>query len=236
MIKVKNVNKIYKNGQQALKNVSFEIKQGEFVYCVGPSGSGKSTLFKMISKEIEVTTGSIQLNQYRVDRLPNRHLYLLRRQVGIVSQEDLLLPGVSCFENIAFSLKTLGMGKIEIREKTQEVLELVEMQAYQKRLPNELSVGQRKKIAIARALVTNPSILLADEPTANLDVKSAVELMKLFLKIHQRGTTILLATHDSTMVNSIRQRVIELKQGDLIRDDNQGGYSLFSDPKDVYVW
>lgn len=236
MIKIKNVNKIYKNGQQALKNISFEIEQGEFVYCVGPSGSGKSTLFKMISKEIEVTTGSIQLNQYRVDRLPNRNLYMLRRQVGIVSQEDLLLPGISCFDNIAFSLKTLGMRKKDIYEKTQEVLALVDMQSYQKRLPNELSVGQRKKIAIARALVTEPSILLADEPTANLDVKSAVELMKLFLKIHQKGTTILLATHDSTMVNSIRQRVIELKKGDLIRDDIQGGYSLFSDPKDVYVW
>lgn len=236
MIKVKNLTKTYRNGQEALKNISFEIEQGEFVYCVGPSGSGKSTLFKMIAKETEITDGSIQLNQYRVDRLPNRHLFMLRRQVGIMAQEDLLLPHVSCFQNIAFSLKVLGLGPKEIREKTQEVLELVDMQAYQQRLPEELSIGQRKKIVIARALVTNPSIILADEPTANLDIKSAVELMKLFLKIHQKGTTILLATHDSTMVNSIRQRVLELKHGHLIRDDVKGGYSLFSDPKDVYVW
>ncbi|MCC9272855.1 MAG: ATP-binding cassette domain-containing protein [Enterococcus aquimarinus] len=236
MIKVKNVTKTYKNGQEALKNISFEIEQGEFVYCVGPSGSGKSTLFKMMAKEIEITDGSIQLNQYRVERLPSRQLFQLRRQVGIVAQEDLLLPNVSCFQNIAFSLKVLEKGTKEIREKTRQVLELVDMQDYQHRMPEELSVGQRKKIAIARALVTDPSVLLADEPTANLDIKSAVEVMKLFLKIHQKGTTVLLATHDSTMVNSVRQRVLELKHGHLIRDDIKGGYSLFSDPKDVYVW
>lgn len=236
MIKVKKLNKVYQNGQPALKDVSFEIAQGEFVYCVGPSGSGKSTLFKSLSKEIHVTSGAIQLNQYRVDRIPARDLYLLRREVGIVSQEDLLLTGISCFNNIAFTLKVLGMGRKEIREKTQEALELVGMSEYQKALPEELSIGQRKKIAIARALVNQPSILLADEPTANLDVNSAVELMKLFLKINQRGTTILLATHDSTMVNSIRQRVLELKAGNLVRDDYQGGYSVFADPKDVYVW
>lgn len=130
MIKVKNLTKTYRNGQEALKNISFEIEQGEFVYCVGPSGSGKSTLFKMIAKETEITDGSIQLNQYRVDRLPNRHLFMLRRQVGIVAQEDLLLPHVSCFQNIAFSLKVLGLGPKEIREKTQEVLEMVDMQAF----------------------------------------------------------------------------------------------------------
>lgn len=236
MIKVKNLNKIYPNGQQALKDLSFEIAQGEFVYCVGPSGSGKSTLFKSLSKEIQTTSGSIQVNQYRVDRIPTRSLYLLRREVGIVSQEDLLLSGVSSYDNIAFTLKVLGMSKKEIREKTEEVLKLVDMFDYRQMTPEELSIGQKKKIAIARALVNQPSILLADEPTANLDVNSAVELMKLFLKINQRGTTILLATHDSTMVNSIRHRVLELKEGHLIRDDAQGGYSVFSDPKDVYVW
>ncbi|MHC5269560.1 cell division ATP-binding protein FtsE [Enterococcus sp. LJL98] len=236
MIKVKKLNKIYKNGQQALKNISFEITQGEFVYCVGPSGSGKSTLFKSLSKEIQVTSGAIQLSQYRVDRIPARDLYLLRREVGIVSQEDLLLAGISCYENIAFSLRVLGLSKKEIQEKTLAALALVDMTAYQKYLPEELSIGQKKKIAIARALVNQPPLLLADEPTANLDVHSAVDLMKLFLKINQRGTTILLATHDSTMVNSIRHRVLELNAGALIRDDRKGGYTRFSDPKDVYVW
>ncbi|MBM7708075.1 cell division ATP-binding protein FtsE [Enterococcus lemanii] len=236
MIKVKNLSKTYQNGYQALTNVSFEIQPGEFVYCVGPSGSGKSTLFKALSREIEFSFGSVELNQFRVEKIPARKLYQLRREIGIVGQDDLLLEQTTCFENVAFSLRALGINQKEIKERARAALEQVGMLAYQKHYPAELSIGQRKKITIARALVNQPSIILADEPTANLDNKSSVDIMKLFLKIHQKGTTILLATHDSTMVNSIRKRVIELKEGNLIRDDHLGGYSSFFDPKDVYVW
>lgn len=236
MIKVQNLHKKYGNGRQALKDVSFEIKQGEFVYCVGPSGSGKSTLFKALSKEIQTTSGLIQMNQYRVDLIPSRHLYLLRRQIGIVSQEDLLIPQVNVYQNISIALKAIGTPKNEIRDKIERVLSLVQMSSFEKSLPEELSIGQRKKISIARSLVNQPSILLADEPTANLDGNASVDMMKLFLKIHQTGTTILLATHDSTMVNSIRYRVLELNDGQLIRDDAKGGYSRYTDPKDIYIW
>ncbi|MEG0293551.1 cell division ATP-binding protein FtsE [Enterococcus sp.] len=236
MIKVEQLNKKYRNGREALRNVSFEIKQGEFVYCVGPSGSGKSTLFKALSKEIQTTSGLIQLNQYRVDLIPSRHLYLLRRELGIVSQDDFLIPQISVYQNIALALKAVETPDKEIRTKIAGVLALVQMSGFEKSLPSELSIGQRKKIAIARSLVNQPSILLADEPTANLDGNASVDMMKLFLRIHQSGTTILLATHDSTMVNSIRYRVLELKDGQLIRDDANGGYSRYADPKDVYVW
>ncbi|HIZ52991.1 MAG TPA: ATP-binding cassette domain-containing protein [Candidatus Enterococcus avicola] len=236
MIKVQNLHKKYGNGRQALKDVSFEIKQGEFVYCVGPSGSGKSTLLKALSKEIQTTSGLIQMNQYRVDLIPSRHLYLLRRQIGIVSQEDLLIPQVNVYQNISIALKAIGTPKKEIRDKIERVLSLVQMGSFEKSLPEELSIGQRKKISIARSLVNQPSILLVDEPTANLDGNASVDMMKLFLKIHQTGTTILLATHDSTMVNSIRYRVLELNDGQLIRDDAKGGYSRYTDPKDIYIW
>lgn len=236
MIKVKNLTKNYPNNHKGLDNVSFEIKQGEFVYCVGPSGSGKSTLFKCLSKELESTSGTIQMNKYRVDRIPNRHLYLLRREIGIVSQEDSLIPHVNVYQNIAVALQVVGTKEKEMRTKIQEVLALVQMTEFEKSLPEELSIGQQKKVMIARSLVNQPSILLADEPTANLDGNASVDMMKLFLKIHQGGTTVLLATHDSTMVNSIRYRVLELSKGRLVRDDANGGYSRYNDPKDIYVW
>ncbi|GAB7305755.1 cell division ATP-binding protein FtsE [Enterococcus gallinarum] len=203
MIRLTKVSKQFQNGTLALANITAEISQGEFIYVVGPSGSGKSTLFKLLLKEEELSAGSIQIGNVLLEGLKDRHLYMIRRQVGIIQQEDLLLA---------------------------------HMTAYQSCYPHELSVGQCKKIAIARAIVTEPAVLIADEPTANLDIKSAVEIMKLFIKINQLGATVLLATHDSTMVNTVRNRVFELKEGRLIRDDRNGGYTRYADPKDTYVW
>ncbi len=239
MIKVKNASKRYGNGTHwALKNVSFHMNAGEFVYLVGPSGSGKSTLLKLLSRQEKVTTGSIQIDNILVDKISDPKLYLLRRKMGIVTQEDIFLPQHSAYQNVAFAIEVVEKNpQTEIvTQRALAALEQVGMLAYKDTLITDLSIGQRKRIAIARALVNNPLVLLADEPTANLDVKSAVEMMKIFLRIHDAGTSVIIATHDSTMVNSIRKRVLELSDGNLIRDEKFGGYTRVFDPKDVYVW
>lgn len=239
MIKVKNASKRYGNGTHwALKNVSFYMNAGEFVYLVGPSGSGKSTLLKLLSRQEKVTAGSIQIDNILVDKISDPKLYLLRRKMGIVTQEDIFLPQHSAYQNVAFAIEVVEKNpQTEIvTQRALAALEQVGMLAYKDTLITDLSIGQRKRIAIARALVNNPLVLLADEPTANLDVKSAVEMMKIFLRIHDAGTSVIIATHDSTMVNSIRKRVLELSNGNLIRDEKFGGYTRVFDPKDVYVW
>lgn len=239
MIKVKNASKRYGNGTHwALKNVSFYMNAGEFVYLVGPSGSGKSTLLKLLSRQEKVTAGSIQIDNILVDKISDPKLYLLRRKMGIVTQEDIFLPQHSAYQNVAFAIEVVEKNpQTEIvTKRALAALEQVGMLAYKDTLITDLSIGQRKRIAIARALVNNPLVLLADEPTANLDVKSAVEMMKIFLRIHDAGTSVIIATHDSTMVNSIRKRVLELSDGNLIRDEKFGGYTRVFDPKDVYVW
>lgn len=239
MIKVKNASKRYGNGTHwALKNVSFYMNAGEFVYLVGPSGSGKSTLLKLLSRQEKVTAGSIQIDNILVDKISDPKLYLLRRKMGIVTQEDIFLPQHSAYQNVAFAIEVVKKNpQTEIvTQRALAALEQVGMLAYKDTLITDLSIGQRKRIAIARALVNNPLVLLADEPTANLDVKSAVEMMKIFLRIHDAGTSVIIATHDSTMVNSIRKRVLELSNGNLIRDEKFGGYTRVFDPKDVYVW
>ncbi|WP_291291738.1 ATP-binding cassette domain-containing protein [Enterococcus sp.] len=236
MIRLTKVSKQFPNGTLALANVTAEISQGEFIYIVGPSGSGKSTLFKLLLKEENLSAGSIQIGNVLLEKLSDRHLYMIRRQVGIVQQEDLLLPHMTAYKNVEYALRVLGVPRKVRKEKTSKALQMVGMTAYQSCYPQELSVGQCKKIAIARAIVTDPPVLIADEPTANLDIKSALEIMKLFLKFNQLGATVLLATHDSTMVNTVRNRVFELKEGRLVRDDREGGYTRFADPKDTYVW
>ncbi len=239
MIKVKNASKNYKNGADwALKKISFQMQDGEFIYLVGPSGSGKSTLLKLLARQEKLTSGSIQVNNILVDKISDSKLYLLRRKLGIVTQEDLFLPQHTAFQNIAFAIEVVEKNPQPemVYQRTTTVLEQVGMLDCQDKLITELSIGQRKRIAIARALVNNPLVLLADEPTANLDIKSSVEMMKIFLRIHDAGTSVIIATHDSTMVNSIRKRVLELDNGQLVRDEKFGGYTRISDPKDVYVW
>lgn len=236
MIRLTKVSKKFSNGTLALADISVAIPQGEFIYVVGPSGAGKSTLFKLLLKEEELSAGSIQVGNVLLEQLKDRHLYMVRRQVGIVGQEDLLLPYLTVAKNVDYALQVLGTPRKLRQEKTAKALQLVGMFPQKDHYPEELSVGQRKKVAIARAIVTEPAVLIADEPTANLDAKSAVEVMKLLLRINQVGATILLATHDSTMVNTVRNRVVELQNGRLVRDEYQGGYTRFADPKDTYVW
>ncbi len=209
MIRLTKVSKKFSNGTLALADISVAIPQGEFIYVVGPSGAGKSTLFKLLLKEEELSAGSIQVGNVLLEQLKDRHLYMVRRQVGIVGQEDLLLPYLTVAKNVDYALQVLGTPRKLRQEKTAKALQLVGMFPQKDHYPEELSVGQRKKVAIARAIVTEPAVLIADEPTANLDAKSAVEVMKLLLRINQVGATILLATHDSTMVNTVRNRVVD---------------------------
>lgn len=235
MIELKNVTKKYGN-VWANKNISCVIEQGEFVYVVGPSGAGKTTLLEILSAQRSIDSGIARIGNIEIEYLKNEQIYKLRRQLGIVSQKDLFLPRLTIKENMETCMSALEIPAKKWEERMAEVLTSVEMMPFIERLPQELSVGQQKKIAIARALLNDPPVIIADESTANLDVKSAKEIMQIFFRLNQMGTTIILATHDSTMVNSLRHRTLELKNGELIRDDPDGGYSRFSDPKDVYVW
>lgn len=236
MITFTNVTKIATQGHRILERVSFSIAEGEFVYLVGPSGAGKTSLFKLMTREWEPTKGTIVIGNYPIEKMRLNQVYLLRRKIGMITQEDLFLPNRTVYQNLSYVLSVLEFPKKEWPSMIQTVLTQVGMLAQQHCYPEELSVGQSKRIAIARALITNPSIIIADEPTANLDTKAAVAIMKLFYRFHQRGTTILVATHDSTMVNTFRNRVLELDQGQLVRDEEHGGYTRFADPKDVYVF
>lgn len=236
MIQFQKVTKSFDKDNTPLQNISFSIKQGEFVYLVGPSGAGKTSLFKLLTREWEPTAGVIRVDNYRLERMQSNQLYLLRRKIGMVNQSDLFLPNRTIYENLAYCLAVLEVPSVEIAERIEAALESVGMQDYQKAYPHEVSVGQSKKVAIARAMIGQPPIIIADEPTANLDTKSAVEMMRLFYRINQQGTTVIVSMHDSTMVNTVRNRVLELKAGRLIRDERGGGYTEFDDPKDVYVW
>lgn len=236
MIEFHKVTKTFSQANTPLKDLSFSIKQGEFVYLVGPSGSGKTSLFKLLTREWIATSGTIRVGNYCLERMQSNQLYLLRRKIGIINQSDIFLPNRTIYENLAYCLSVIEVPRSDQEYRINEVLVDVGMKDYQKYYPHEISVGQRKKIAIARSLITKPKIIIADEPTANLDNKSAVEMMRLFYRINQRDTTMIVSMHDSTMVNTVRNRVIELKDGKIIRDAQEGGYSEFSDPKDVYVW
>lgn len=202
---------------------------------VGPSGAGKSTLFKLLLKEEELSAGSIQVGNVLLEQLKDRHLYMIRRQVGIVGQEDLLLPYLTVAKNVDYALQVLGTPRKLRQEKPPKRCNWLACFLKRIIIPKSFQ-WDSAKVAIARAIVTDPAVLIADEPTANLDAKSAVEVMKLLLRINQVGATILLATHDSTMVNTVRNRVVELQNGRLVRDEYQGGYTRFADPKDTYVW
>ncbi|MFT9288324.1 cell division ATP-binding protein FtsE, partial [Liquorilactobacillus nagelii] len=193
MIKFEHVSKLYDGKIQALEDISLQINQGEFVYIVGPSGAGKTTLLKLMDKQENLTSGSLQMGSMLVERIRPSQTYILRRQIGIVLQQDLFIPYLNVDENIIYSLAASGVSDLQQqREKMQAVLTTVGMSAYQNRRPAELSVGQRKKVAIARALINQPSVVLADEPTANLDARSAIEIMKLFFKFNLNGTTVII--------------------------------------------
>jgi len=225
VIRFENVTKVYpKTDRPALDNVSIDIEKGEFVFLVGLSGSGKSTFLRLVLREEKPTSGKIHVAGKDLGTLSNWKVPELRRQVGTVFQDFRLLPNKTVAENVAFTLHVLGFSKKEIAREVPEVLELVGLEDKADRKPGELSGGEQQRVAIARAYVSNPAILIADEPTGNLDPATSVGIMKLLDRINREGTTVVMATHDAGIVDQMRKRVIELDKGKVIRDQARGVY------------
>jgi len=225
VIKFESVTKVYsKSDRPALDNVSLDVEKGEFVFLVGLSGSGKSTFLRLVLREEKPTSGKIHVAGKDLTSLSNWKVPELRRQVGTVFQDFRLLPNKTVSENVAFTLHVLGFSRKEIEREVPEVLELVGLEDKGDRKPGELSGGEQQRVAIARAYVSNPAILIADEPTGNLDPATSVGIMKLLDRINREGTTVVMATHDSGIVDQMRKRVIELEAGHVIRDQARGVY------------
>ena len=218
MIKMTNVYKEYPNGMKAIAGLTVNIKQGEFVYVVGPSGAGKSTFIKMMYREEKPSTGSINVNGLTIESLAERDVPYFRRQLGVIFQDFKLLPKLTVYENVAFALEVIEEEPDAIRERVTEVLGRADA------LPSELSGGEQQRVAIARAIVNRPKVVIADEPTGNLDIETALDIMKIFTRINERGTTIVMATHNADIVNTIRHRVIAIEGGKIVRDEMEGGY------------
>ncbi len=225
MILFDHVTKVYPTQTRpALEDISLEIVKGEFVFLVGSSGSGKSTFLRLILKEERPTAGKVWVAGKDLNRLSSWKVPKLRRQIGTVFQDFRLLPNKSVFTNVAFALEVIGRPASQIRRIVPDVLELVGLEGKEDRLPDELSGGEQQRVAIARAFVNKPAILIADEPTGNLDPTTSVGIMKLLDRINRTGTTVVMATHDAAIVDQMRRRVIELERGHLVRDQSRGVY------------
>ena len=224
MITLENVSKSYAKGQPALNDVSLHIDKGEFVFIVGNSGSGKSTLIKLLLKELEPTSGTIIVNDQDLGKMKRRKVPKYRRGVGVVFQDFRLLKDRNVYENVAFAQRVIERPNRVIKKRVPEILTLVGLAEKYKSFPRELSGGEQQRVALARALVNRPNILLADEPTGNLDPKNSLEIMKLLEEINERGTTVLVVTHNREIVNSFRKRVITMRKGVIVCDEEEGGY------------
>ncbi|CAH2462586.1 cell division ATP-binding protein FtsE [Bacillus cereus VD118] len=209
---------------KAIAGLTVNIKQGEFVYVVGPSGAGKSTFIKMMYREEKPSTGSINVNGLVIETLAERDVPYFRRQLGVIFQDFKLLPKLTVYENVAFALEVIEEERDAIRERVTEVLGLVGLDDRADALPGELSGGEQQRVAIARAIVNRPKVVIADEPTGNLDIETALDIMSIFKRINERGTTIVMATHNADIVNTIRHRVIAIEGGKIVRDEIEGGY------------
>jgi cell division transport system ATP-binding protein len=227
MITLDYVSKQYKSSARpALDNVSVKIDKGEFVFLIGPSGSGKSTFMRLLLAEESPTHGDIRVSKFHVNKLAGRHVPSLRQVMGCVFQDFRLLQQKTVFENVAFALEVIGKRAEVINRVVPDVLEMVGLSGKANRLPAELSGGEQQRVAIARAFVNRPLVLLADEPTGNLDPETSKDIMDLLERINRTGTTVLMATHDHHIVDSMRQRVVELELGRLIRDEQRGVYGM----------
>lgn len=223
MIRLKDVEMEYPNGTRAIRGISAAIEDGEFVFLVGPSGSGKSTIIKMLTGEEVPTAGRIMINGFSVSNIAERQVPMMRRTLGVIFQDFRLIEDKSVYENVAFAMHVVGAGRREIRERVPYVLKLVGLEGREKRLPQELSGGEQQRVAVARALVNSPRLIIADEPTGNLDPARSLELMLLLQKINELGTTVLVVTHEKELVNAFSKRVITLESGSIV-SDGQGGY------------
>ncbi len=223
MIEIWNINKTYETGSKALRDINITIDDGEFVFITGRSGSGKSTLLKLLLKEAEPTSGRILVNNMDLQKMPRRYVPKYRRILGVVFQDFRLLMDRNVFENVAFAQRVVGASSKNIRESVPEMLKLVGLSAKYKSLPHQLSGGEQQRVAIARALINRPEVLLADEPTGNLDHDNAVEIMKLLDHINQLGTTVVVVSHSQEIMARMGKRVITLERGRLISDETRGG-------------
>ncbi|HLQ75562.1 MAG TPA: cell division ATP-binding protein FtsE [Alloiococcus sp.] len=224
MIKMENVYKKYNNGITALNKLSVEIDQGEFVYVVGPSGAGKSTFIKLIYREEVPTKGIVKVNEFDIGKMKRKDVPKLRRNVGVVFQDFKLLPRLTVYENVAYAMKVLEKKPKEIRKRVTEVLDLVGLKHKGKMFPNQISGGEQQRVAIARAIANTPQVLIADEPTGNLDPETSWEILEVLEEINRLGTTVIMATHHSDIVNKARHRVIAIESGRIARDEMEGEY------------
>ena len=224
MIEFNNVSKIYNNNVKALSDVSVKTDSGDFVFLVGPSGSGKSTFIKMLLKEIEPTMGNITVADKKLSEIKRNQIPYYRRKIGMVFQDFRLIPTLNVYENVAFAMRVVEASQKEIRKRVPMVLSLVGLSHKYKMFPNELSGGEQQRVSLARAIVNNPSVLIADEPTGNLDPDTAKEIMELLEDINRSGTTIVMATHAKDIVDSMKKRVIAIEKGSIVRDDRKGMY------------
>jgi cell division transport system ATP-binding protein len=223
MIKFENISKKYKK-KTVLDGISFHIQGHEFVSIIGPSGAGKTTLLHILLGMTKPSKGSVHVDSFSITNMKHHDLHSLRRKIGIISQHDMLLPNKTVFENVAFALEVSGCPKNHVKKKTNSVLEIVGMKDYKKYFPKQLSTGEKKKTAIARALVLDPQLIIADEPTAGLDPESAKELIELLLKINEHGTTVILSTHHKELVDMANKRVVRLEAGRIVSDKQESGY------------
>ncbi len=228
MIEFTDVTKSYTVGTHALRGVTMQIEDGEFAFLVGPSGSGKSTIIKLITGELKPTSGTVHVNGYSLERIRKREIPYLRRTVGVVFQDFRLIENRTVYDNVAFAMRVIGAREREIRDRVPYVLELVGLETKSRRHPNELSGGEQQRLAIARALVNNPSTIIADEPTGNLDPARSFEIMSLLQEINNLGTTVLVVTHEMNLVDRFSKRVIAINEGRVI-SDGMDGYSSYED-------
>ena len=224
MIEFRNVSKVYNKNVKALTNVNINIDKGEFVFLVGPSGAGKSTFIKMLLKEVEPSTGNIVMGNEDLSKIKRRQIPYHRRKIGMVFQDFRLIPTLNVYENVAFAMRVVGASPKEIRKRVPMVLSLVGLSDKYKMFPNELSGGEQQRVSLARAIVNNPKVLIADEPTGNLDPETAKEIMELIDDINKAGTTVVMATHAKEIVNSMKKRVIAIDKGEVVSDVQKGGY------------
>jgi cell division transport system ATP-binding protein len=228
MIQMQDVHKKYPNGVTAVNGIDVKIDQGEFVYVVGPSGAGKSTFIKMIYREERPSKGVILINGVDIGRLKDKKVPLLRRNIGVVFQDFKLLPTLTVYENVAFALEVIEEKPSSIKTKVMETLDLVGLKHKARMFPTELSGGEQQRVSIARSIVNSPKVVIADEPTGNLDPETSWEIMNIFEEINARGTTVVMATHNKEIVNTIKHRVIAIENGRIVRDEQKGEYGYES--------
>lgn len=224
LIEMKGVGKKYHRSTTALRDINVTVNQGEFVYLVGPSGAGKSSFIKLLYREEKLTAGTLTVGEFNLNKLKKRDVPILRRSIGVVFQDYKLLPKKTVFENVAYAMQVIGEKPRDIKKRVPEVLDLVGLKHKMRSFPNQLSGGEQQRVAIARAIVNNPKLLIADEPTGNLDPEISWEIMQLLERINLQGTTILMATHNKQIVDNLRHRVIAIEDGRIVRDEEEGEY------------